>query len=218
MKNHMHDHPERPFMDPEYDRRITKQRQQREEFFASDPHSPIPPEQQESFPGLAYFPIDPDFRFERQLHEHDEVETLTVETSTGGQREYLRWGRFDFDLDGEGHSLHAYKADPEEDRLWVPFRDETNGEETYGAGRYLDLEPDAHRTTEGSWILDFNEAYNPTCAYNEAYECPLIPMENWLEVRIQAGEQQYPANRWTTWPTIMADRGPPQRSGAPAGP
>jgi hypothetical protein len=88
--------------------------------------------------------------------------------------------------------LQAYRPIDDADRFWVPFRDETNGEETYDAGRYLDLEPDEHRL-DGEWVLDFNRAYNPTCAYNHAYECPLIPMENWLDVRIEAGEKDFPA-------------------------
>jgi hypothetical protein len=91
-------------------------------------------------------------------------------------------------------TLQAYKSDPDEDRLWVPFRDETSGEETYGAGRYLDLVPGDHRTANGRWVVDLNEAYNPTCAYNYAYECPMVPVENWLDVRIEAGERDYPGD------------------------
>ncbi|KPN29287.1 hypothetical protein SY89_03521 [Halolamina pelagica] len=72
-------------------------------------------------------------------------------------------GEFTVEIGGESITVTAYKGDPEEDRLWVPFRDATSGEETYGAGRYIDLEPDHHRTDAGAWILDFNEAYNPTC-------------------------------------------------------
>ena len=123
--------------------------------------------------------------------EHEEKEQLTVATSTEGEREYLRWGEFQFTLDGEQVTIQAYKSDPNEDRLWVPFRDATNGDETYGAGRYLDLEREEHHTKDGEWILDFNEAYNPTCAYNDRYECPLPPTENWLDAPIKAGEQKY---------------------------
>lgn len=175
----------------EYEARIRTQRSAREEYFETNPHSPIPEDRREEFPGLAYFPIDRAYRFELDLHEHDEKETLTVETSTGNAREYLQWGEFRFEVDSVEETLQAFKGDPDEERLWVPFRDETSGDETYGAGRYLDLEFESHRTADGKWILDFNAAYNPTCAYNEAYECPLIPMENWLEVRIEAGEKAY---------------------------
>ena len=176
-------------MNSEYEEQLENQRHRREEYFAEHPHSPVPSGQ---FAGLAYFPVDREYRFELELREHEDVETLTVETSAGGKQEYLRWGEFQFELEGEQQTLQAYKSDSDEDRLWVPFRDETNDETTYGAGRYLDLEPDTHRTDDGTWVLDFNEAYNPTCAYNEAYECPLIPMENWLDVPVEAGEKAYP--------------------------
>lgn len=176
-----------------YTDEIEHQRQRKDEYFASDPHSPIAPEQRdEAFPGLDYYPPDPDLRFELDLHEHDEKETITVETTAEGRRDYLRWGEFRFEVEGEEVTIQAYKAAPDDDHLWVPFRDATSGDETYGAGRYIDLLDEHHRTPDGRWILDFNLAYNPTCAYNEAYECPLIPMENWLEVPIHAGERDYP--------------------------
>jgi hypothetical protein len=146
----------------------------------------------DQFPGLDYFEPDPDYRFVLPLHEHDEKEVITVETTADGEQQYLRWGEFRFELDGEQYTLQAYRPNREADRLWVPFRDQTNDEETYGAGRYIDLEFNHHRTDDG-WVLDFNAAYNPTCAYNYAYECPMIPMDNWLDVRIEAGERDFPA-------------------------
>lgn len=170
---------------------LERQREQKDRFLAEHPHSPIPQDHRDAFDGLSYFPPDPALRFELPLEEADEKEAITVETTTDGEREYLRWGAFRFELDGERHALQAYKADPAEVRLWVPFRDATSGEETYGAGRYLDLDADEHRTADGDWVLDFNLAYNPYCAYSEAYECPLIPMENWLDVPIRAGERTY---------------------------
>lgn len=170
--------------------RIAEHRAAKDEFFGEHPHSPIPGDERGAFDGLAYFPPDSDYRFELERHEHDEREPITVETTAEGEREYVRWGAFRFEVDGEGCVLQAYKADPGEDRLWVPFRDATSGAETYGAGRYLDLEADEHRHG-GTWVLDFNLAYNPSCAYDDAYECPLIPIENWLDVRIEAGEKAY---------------------------
>jgi hypothetical protein len=170
---------------------IRADREAKDEYFGENPHSPIPPAERDGFEGLSYYSIDASYRFELPLHEYDDRETVTVGTSTDGERDYLRWGQFRFEVDGEEVSLEAYKSDPDDDRLWVPFRDATSGEETYGAGRYLDLEPESHRTDDGTWILDFNEAYNPTCAYSDEYECPLPPTENWLDVRIEAGEKAY---------------------------
>lgn len=172
-------------------RAIRNDREAKDEYFRSNSHSPIPPDERASFEGLSYYPVDESYRFELPLHEHDARTSVTVGTSTGSEREYLRWGEFRFELDGEEFALQAYKSDPDDDRLWVPFRDATSGGETYGAGRYLDLEAETHRTDDGTWILDFNEAYNPTCAYSEQYECPLPPTENWLEVPIEAGEKVY---------------------------
>ena len=167
------------------------ERQAKDEYFRTNPHSPIPPADRASFDGLAYYPPREEYRFELPLREHEEKATVTVGTSTGGEQDYLRWGAFRFEIDGETVTIQAYKHDPDDDQLWVPFRDATSGEETYGAGRYLDLEAEAHRTEDGTWTLDFNQAYNPTCAYSDHYECPLPPTENWLEVAIEAGEKAY---------------------------
>jgi uncharacterized protein (DUF1684 family) len=170
--------------------RLREERAEKDQFFADHPQSPIPAADRESFDGLAYFPPDPAYRFELPLEEHDEKDRITVETTRDGTQEYLRWGAFRFETGGEAVVLQAYRADPGEARLWVPFRDATNGAETYPAGRYLDLEAEDH-TDGGHWTLDFNRAYNPFCAFSEAYECPLVPTENWLDVAIEAGEKAY---------------------------
>jgi uncharacterized protein (DUF1684 family) len=178
----------------EWARRIERERREKEAQFRDSGRSPLPIEMRgDAFPGLSYYDPDPAYRFELPLREHEEKETLTVETTADGEQTYRRWGEFRFELDGETRSLQAYRPIDGSDRFWVPFRDETNGEETYGAGRYLDLLPDRDRT-DGQWTLDFNVAYNPTCAYNHAYECPLTPAENWLDVRIEAGERDFPAD------------------------
>jgi hypothetical protein len=87
--------------------------------------------------------------------------------------------------------LQAYKGGPGEDHLFIPFRDETSGQETYGGGRYLDLDATRNCTADGRWILDLNEAYNPWCVFSEDYTCPLVPRENWLAVPVRAGEKNY---------------------------
>lgn len=170
---------------------LDREREQKDQFYAEHPHSPIPEAHRDGFDGLQYYDPDPAYRFELSLERHEDPEIITVETTTDGTREYYRWGEFRFEVEGAEQTLQAYRADPDADRLWVPFRDATSGETTYGAGRYLDLEAEEHRTAEGRWILDFNRAYNPYCAYSEEYECPLIPMENWLDVPIRAGERAY---------------------------
>jgi uncharacterized protein (DUF1684 family) len=177
-------------MAEDWKKSLERKRERKDEAFADRRRSPLTEEERDSFDGLSYYPPDDSYRFETRLHEHDEKETITVGTSTGGEREYLRWGEFRVEIDGEDVVVQAYKSDAEDDRLWIPFRDETSGEKTYGAGRYIDLEEETHEKN-GVWVLDFNEAYNPTCAYSERYECPLPPTENWLEVEIEAGERRY---------------------------
>ena len=169
---------------------IQKEREQKDMFFSSH-NSPIPFEERQQFKGLDYYPPDPDFRFKLELHEHEEKKKLKIEDTQGNEREFLRWGEFRFKIGGKECTLQAYKSDPGEARLFVPFRDETSGKETYGAGRYIDLDKEEHYTTEGKWILDFNKAYNPWCAYSEFYACPFVDPENWLQAAIEAGERNY---------------------------
>jgi uncharacterized protein (DUF1684 family) len=112
-------------------------------------------------------------------------------TNTGDRRLYRRWGRFNFQVDGEGAALTIYSDPPGHD-FFMPFRDATSGKETYGAGRYMDnhrpgLQPVGDTAVE----IDFNFAYNPYCAYNENFSCPLPPAENWLKVPIRAGEKKF---------------------------
>jgi len=118
-----------------------------------------------------------------------------METTKGGIQEFIRWGEFRFNMDEKQCVIQAYKSNPEEERLWIPFRDKTSGKDTYGAGRYIDLETGKHLTSDGKWILDFNKAYNPWCAYSEEYVCPFIPPENWFEIPIKAGEKKYPLEK-----------------------
>jgi hypothetical protein len=171
---------------------LEMERRQKDQFFAVHPQSPITSEDLPQFEGLDYFPPDPAYRFELQLHRHGSEEVITVEDTKGGTREMLRWGEFRFEVEGEQYTLQTYRSDPSEERLFLPFRDETNGDETYPAGRYLDLEPSGDLTGDGVWIVDLNRAYNPWCAYSEDYVCPFVLPENWLTVPIPAGEKAFP--------------------------
>ena len=166
------------------------ERKEKDKFFAKHWQSPIPPEDRKKFKGLRYYPINPSLRFELDLHEHEEKEVIEMADTKGFNRYFLRWGEFRFTVKNEECKLQAYKSDPHEKGFFVPFRDATNGKETYGAGRYIDLDV-RDRTKDGRWILDFNRAYNPWCAYSENYACPFVPPENWLKVPIEAGEKDY---------------------------
>ncbi|MGD2176109.1 MAG: DUF1684 domain-containing protein [Candidatus Brocadiaceae bacterium] len=171
--------------------RIEVERRQKDSFFASHPGSPLPVQDRRAFEGLAYWPPDPAYRFELALHTHAEKEVREVGDTGGQTRTLWRWGEFRFKLAGRQCMLQAYKSDPHEERLFVPFRDKTSGEGSYGAGRYLDLEPERHLSADGRWTVDLNQAYNPWCAYSQEYVCPFVPPENWLQAPVRAGEKSY---------------------------
>jgi uncharacterized protein (DUF1684 family) len=175
----------------DWEANLERARETKDDFFAQSWQSPIPLQDRPQFKGLQYYPPDLSYRFELELHEHPEQQVMRMAYTKGSEQDFVRWGEFRFKIDGEEQTLQAYKRSREEGMLFVPFKDATSGKETYGAGRYLDLEPDRDRTQEGKWILDFNQAYNPWCAYSEAYTCPFTPVENWLEVPIYAGEKNY---------------------------
>jgi uncharacterized protein (DUF1684 family) len=165
-------------------------RQAKDRFFRNDPHSPLTPGQRDGFAGLSYFEENPALRLELELEMFDQQDKITMQTSTGDVQEYLRWGRFQFEVDGQLAQLTLYLA-PASNSYFLPFSDATSGQETYGAGRYLEVEP----LPGGGFLVDFNMAYNPYCAYNALWSCPITPPENRLKVRIEAGEQT-PAGEW----------------------
>lgn len=175
----------------EYKKQIKRSRQEKDKFFSSHPQSPIPVNEQESFTGLDYFEPDPKYRFRLELEEFEEKDTVKINDTGGNLREYLVWGKFTFALQDKTCTLFAYKSNPEDEHIFVPFKDETSGKETYGAGKYLELYEERDKIDQNKWALDFNLATNPWCAYNPKYVCPLIPSQNILEVRIPAGEKNY---------------------------
>jgi len=171
--------------------RMEMKRKGKDRFFRDNPQSPIPFREREKFERLNYHPLDSEYRFELILHEHAEKRTVRVEATHSGQRDFLRWGEFRFKIGDEECTLQAYKSNPREERLFIPFKDATSGSETGDIGRYLDLEPEIHLTSEGRWVLDFNEAYNPWCEYSENYTCPFTPPENRVGPPVRAGEMDY---------------------------
>lgn len=174
---------------PDYQTWVTAQRDGKDDFFRHAPDSPIPPTERDSFAGLGYYPIDRAMRFESlSLGPVPEglKEKLRVQTSDGAERHGRRVGTLGFSVSGVVQRLVALQlAGARDDSVFVPFKDATNGAETYGAGRYLDL----RAQDDGTYDLDFNLAYAPFCAYSPSYSCPLPPRENWLSARIEAGER-----------------------------
>jgi uncharacterized protein (DUF1684 family) len=151
--------------------------------------SPIPPDKKNVLLPLQYFA--PDFSYSApaalELSPPGSRPVAPMPTSTGGVDQYERVGFLRFTLQGQEYSLGAFVPSNTQaiSELFVPFKDETNGNETYSAGRYLNLEP----TNSGLYEIDFNYAYNPYCAYNTEYECPYPPPSNQLKVAIRAGEK-----------------------------
>lgn len=171
---------------------VREYRKARDRYFAHSKNSPLLPGDKENFKGLNYFPIDPALRFTLPMHRFEQPDTIWIMTTDGVDRPALRLGYFSFTIDGKPQRLHVYRfldvTNSEERHLFIPFLDQTAGKETYGGGRYLDLEENESDLYE----LDFNYAYNPSCAYGrKEYRCPLPPSENTLSVAIGAGEKAW---------------------------
>ena len=173
----------------EYADRLRANRQEKNEFFADHPQSPIPPEKREGFDGLDYFPPDESFRVEASVRVHDDPETVEMETTASNPVRYLRVVTFAFELRDEECELHGYRQEGDDGAIFVPFRDKTTGQQSYRQGRYMELEPERDLTDGDTVTVDFNLAYSPFCAYSDTFSCPLPPEENWLEIVVPAGEK-----------------------------
>lgn len=168
---------------------IVQERRDKDNFMRHDEQSPFKGEEKKKFPGLKYFEPNPGWRIEAAVQENKEKELLVLSTSDNKQKPFKKWGYAIFNRNGQEFRLlllqPAYGLAPEE--LFLPFTDATSANETYGAGRYLDLEmPKRKKIT-----LDFNKAYNPYCAYTEGYSCPFPPKENMLPIAVEAGEKTF---------------------------
>lgn len=167
-------------------------RYHKNEWMVESPDSPLKDDERVAFTGLQYFPVDTDLVFRAALHKYPIPEQFIIGTTTGQEREAIKYGYFEFEIDDQPARLYAYKfiahkGTELEEYLFVPFKDATSGNETYGGGRYMDLTEE----TPGVVLVDFNDAYNPYCVYNEIYSCPIPPEENHLAVAIRGGEKDY---------------------------
>src|SRR5215211_7093233 len=178
-----HDHGGHEHVD--YPTAVELFRADKDDYFRQAHDSPVPHGQRKDFTGLPYFPVDENLRFEGlelQPYDGDEPTTFQIPTSDGQLRDEQRAGIFRFELGGEERRLTGYRfASGGSESVFVPFLDQTSGRETYGAGRYLDLDPDPE---DGTFVLDFNLAYHPSCVYDPRFSCPLTPAENRLPVHI----------------------------------
>ena len=163
------------------------------EEFADKEKSPLTAEGLKHFKGLNFFDISQDLIFQATFVKTPYQMPFVMPTTTGRKPVYVKYGEVHFTYKEEEFVLNVYQnqrlvADLKyKDYLFIPFTDLTNGESTYGGGRYLDFSI----PNSTSVILDFNKAYNPYCAYNETYSCPIPPKENYLPFKVEAGVKKY---------------------------
>jgi uncharacterized protein (DUF1684 family) len=173
----------------EREKEVVRWRQERDEFFKTHQRSPLTPEEKKKFSHLHYYPFNPLYVFTGKIERYslninNPKYYATFLTNKGTNKRYIRYGRFHFSLDGKGHTIEVYKSILS-DSLFIPFKDQTNGRDTYEGWRYIETEIE----TAYQMILDFNKAYYPTCAYNEKFVCALPPKENMYDFPIPAGER-----------------------------
>ena len=159
-------------------------RAEKDDFFLNHLHSPLTREQKQNFHGLNYFPENEALRLEVKVEEFPQKERFEMQTTTGNIQTYEKYGKFKFKVDDGEAELTIYQS---EHGFFLPFVDALTGSETYPAGRYLEPEP----LPGNHFLVDFNLAYNPYCAYNEMWSCPITPAENRLKVAIRAGEKLF---------------------------
>ncbi|MCU0397524.1 MAG: DUF1684 domain-containing protein [Cyclobacteriaceae bacterium] len=173
-----------------YEQKILKQREEKDNYMRTASDSPFAGNT-ENFTGLNYFPPDNQFRVKARLIPIEDKKAVVLPTSDNKTKRYMEYAHAEFNLGGNTYRLlilEIIDMGPYKGTLFLAFGDETSARETYGAGRYLDVKKPKG---QNSIVLDFNEAYNPYCAYNDTYSCPLPPQENLLPVAIQAGEKNY---------------------------
>jgi len=172
---------------------VQKEREERDAEFADPERSILKEEDLAHFKGLDYFPIQDKYRVKVKVKKIKRGKTFQMKTSTDRLPLYRPYALVTFEVDGEIRTLTVYQnieltKNPEyQDYLFIPFTDDTSGNESYGGGRYLDLR--IAELKEG--YIDFNRAYNPYCAYNSKFSCPIPPSENTLDLRIEAGVKKF---------------------------
>ena len=161
--------------------------------FMTDERSPI--KEKESLKFIQFFEGDSSYRIQANFMKADHATPFEMATSSGKTKTYVEYGTLSFLLQGKNLYLKIYQSiallqNPEyKDHLFLPFTDDTNGDESYAGGRYIDLVmSDIH---DGKVVIDFNKAYNPYCAYSSGYSCPKPPEENALPIKILAGEKKF---------------------------
>ncbi len=167
-------------------------RKSKNRFFKESDQSPLPKEDRWSFTALDYYPYNYLLKVKASYTKNTNPVIIEIQTTSDVKRTYAKTGKLDFSINGKQYSLSTYKdkiqsSNQDETSQFIPFSDLTSGNETYEGGRYIDLKI----TDINAVLIDFNLAYNPYCAYNKIYSCPIPPQENQLNTDIKAGEKNY---------------------------
>jgi uncharacterized protein (DUF1684 family) len=171
-----------------YEQDILNYRKQKDDHFKTAENSPI--EDQVGFKELRYFKPDKKFRIKPVLLLIKDSSFITIANNDGEKNKYWRYAKAVFTIDDKTDTITLFRKaslKAEDKNYFIPFYDETNGDETYAGGRYIDMEI----RDSIALILDFNLAYNPYCVYNYRFSCPVPPKENKLNRRIEAGERMF---------------------------
>lgn len=162
-------------------------------FYKDATKSPLKKKDLKNFKGLDFFPFDSTFVVTAKFTRTPDEKPFKMKTTTDRLPNYVKYGIIEFQLEGKSHQLNIYQnldiLDEEgyEDYLFLPFLDNTNGEGSYAGGRYVE----SNIPKDDSIIIDFNSAYNPYCAYNDKYSCPIVPRENYLDATVNAGVKAF---------------------------
>lgn len=176
--------------DPEvYIEKIEKERDRQFKFIRFNIESPLSEEQKRDFKELDFYTVDPAYKVRAKMVPVEDRKMMELPMTDGTVEKYLRHSFAEFELAGQTHRLLLLQSVKELDKrnFFLAFADGTSGEETYGGGRYINLRQDG----KNSITIDFNMAYNPYCAYNPDFACPLPPKENVMVIAIRAGEKDY---------------------------
>lgn len=183
---------EEPQSDESYFAQIEQKRKDNNYFMKTAQDSPLEESKKANFKSLSYFTPNKTFKVKARLIPIETDIYYSMPLSNGSEEKYIKYAYAEFELEEETHRLLLLRSYNSKNpkKLFLAFGDLTNGGETYGGGRYIDLEA----KNKNFIYIDFNLAYNPYCVYNHKYSCPLPPQENMLEIAIQAGEKMYDTN------------------------
>ena len=180
-----------------YTKAIKKHRKGYKKDFVKEERSPL---EKSEVKYLRFYPANEAYKIKADFSRTPEEKPFMIQTSSGKEKKYVKYGELSFYIDSQQVTLAVYQSlklismPQYKDYLFIPFKDATNGTETYGGGRYLDINIGAIKN--GKVFLDFNKAYNPYCAFaSSGYSCPIPPKENHLKIAIKAGEMQFAGDK-----------------------